>query len=62
LHVEQAYAGPWLQVHDIDDRVAVVVALLKQHGFNSVVVQQPGALTGTDLYNLYAVRIQPHGV
>jgi hypothetical protein len=45
-----------LQVHDIDGRVSQVVSLLRERGFSSVTVEQPGHLAGTDLYNLYAVR------
>lgn len=45
-----------LQVHDIDGRVSHVVSLLRERGFSSVHVEQPGHLAGTDLYNLYAVR------
>lgn len=46
----------WLQVHDIDGRLAEVVALLQQHGFQHVVCEQMGQLKGSYLHNVYAAK------
>jgi len=44
-----------VEVHDVDGRLEAVKALLGRHGFRLTVEQDP-TLTGTNLYNLYAVR------
>ncbi|HSF42718.1 MAG TPA: amino acid adenylation domain-containing protein [Thermoanaerobaculia bacterium] len=45
-----------IEVHDLDGQMARVVWLLEQHGFN-VTVDQDVQLRGTEIYNLYAVRL-----
>ncbi|MEM7356061.1 MAG: amino acid adenylation domain-containing protein, partial [Acidobacteriota bacterium] len=44
-----------VEVHDIDGRLATVQALLRRHGFEPVVEQDP-QLRDTGLYSLYAVH------
>ena len=44
-----------LEVHDTEGRLARIVALLEEKGFE-VAVEQPGLLENTGLYNLYAVH------
>lgn len=44
-----------LEVHDIEDRVGRVKALLEQHGF-AVVSEQDALYVGTNIHNVYAVR------
>jgi hypothetical protein len=46
-----------LEVHDAGGRLAAVRALLEGAGFG-VVVSQDSALTGSNLYNVYAARQQ----
>jgi len=46
-----------VEVHDLEcGRVAATEALLKQHGFAHVVIEQEPILRGTDIFNLYARR------
>ncbi len=47
-----------VEVHDIDDRLARIVSLLKHHGYD-LVVQQEALLQDTILYDVYAVRPAP---
>jgi amino acid adenylation domain-containing protein/FkbM family methyltransferase len=44
-----------LEVHDVEGRLAEVLALLERHGFE-VAAEQDLELSGTALYNLYARR------
>lgn len=44
-----------LEVHDAEDRVRRVGALLEQHGF-AVVAEQDPLYVGTNIHNVYAVR------
>ena len=44
-----------LEVHDVEGRLAQVLALLERHGF-AVAAEQDLELSGTALYNLYARR------
>lgn len=44
------------QVHDLDGRLQQVAALLRRHGFDSVVWEQDAELAGSTLYNLWATR------
>ncbi len=44
-----------LEVHDVEGRLAQVLALLERHGFE-VAAEQDLELSGTALYNLYARR------
>jgi 31-O-methyltransferase len=47
-----------VEVHDLGQgRVAAVEQLLRQHGFNHVVVEQEPMLAATDMYNVYARRV-----
>jgi FkbM family methyltransferase len=47
-----------LEVHDLKcGRVARVEALLREQGFAHVVVEQEEMLRGTDIFNVYAVRM-----
>jgi FkbM family methyltransferase len=46
-----------VEVHDLDDRLSAVAALLRRHGFE-VAVDQETILRTTDIYNVYAVRRQ----
>jgi FkbM family methyltransferase len=45
-----------VEVHNIDNRVDTVVNLLKQYGFNRVVVEQEPLFEGSVNYNVYALR------
>ena len=49
-----------MEVHDTSgserDRVAAAEALLRKRGFRRVTVTQPPELSGSDLYNIFAVR------
>ncbi|HEV7518278.1 MAG TPA: amino acid adenylation domain-containing protein, partial [Thermoanaerobaculia bacterium] len=47
-----------LEVHDVEGRLAQVLALLSRHGFE-VAAEQDTELAGTALYNLYARRPLP---
>lgn len=42
-----------IEVHDVDDRVSVVRALLSDHGFDVLVEQDP-VYAGTVMFNIYA--------
>ena len=43
-----------MEVHDLEGRLEVVVELLRRHGFDVLVEQDP-LLTGSVLYNLFAI-------
>jgi hypothetical protein len=45
-----------LEVHDSNGRLAEVTALLRAAGFSRITSDQPGAMTGTDLYNVFALK------
>ena len=44
------------EVHDVDGRLATIVALLRGHGFTHVITEQEPAFEGTWLHNLWARR------
>ncbi|MBA2675394.1 non-ribosomal peptide synthetase, partial [Ramlibacter sp.] len=44
-----------IEVHDVEDRLRTITALLRKHGFE-VVVDQLASVRNTALYNLYAVH------
>lgn len=43
-----------VEVHNFENRLEKIIALLKRHGF-TVVIEQPSILKGTELYMLYAI-------
>ncbi|QSJ15488.1 FkbM family methyltransferase [Nostoc sp. UHCC 0702] len=45
-----------MEVHDIDHRVDKIKALLQEHGFSKIILEQEPFLQGSQLYNLYALR------
>lgn len=45
-----------LEVHDVAGRLAAVLALLREHGFDSLVSEQEPGLEGTVLHNVFARR------
>jgi amino acid adenylation domain-containing protein/non-ribosomal peptide synthase protein (TIGR01720 family)/FkbM family methyltransferase len=49
-----------LEAHDRNGQLAALTGLLRDHGFE-VAVEQDAWLTGTPLYNLYAVRREASG-
>nr|WP_279582745.1 FkbM family methyltransferase [Fodinicola feengrottensis] len=47
-----------VEVHDDDGRLAQITKLLESHGYRTTAERDP-QLAGTDLYNVYATRLQP---
>jgi len=45
-----------LEVHNINGRLAEVVALLRQQHFSEVTTDQPGSMEGSEMWNVYACR------
>jgi len=45
-----------LEVHDVDGRLAEVIELLRTCGFSHVRAHQPSAMTGSNLWNVFALR------
>lgn len=45
-----------LEVHDLENRVEKISRLLRDKGFNKVIVEQEKYLKGTDICNMYALR------
>ncbi len=45
-----------IEVHDLENRVEKVKALLASNGFDEIIVEQEQYLKGTDIYNMYALR------
>lgn len=45
-----------IEVHDLENRVERVTALLTSNGFSKIIVEQEQYLKGTDIYNMYALR------
>jgi FkbM family methyltransferase len=45
-----------MEVHNLDNRIEKVTALLKGHGFNEIIVEQEAFLKGYENFNLYALR------
>lgn len=45
-----------VEVHDLDDRLDAMTALLREHGLTEIVVEQPPTLTNSNIYNVFATR------
>ena len=45
-----------IEVHDFDDRVSTITALLRKHGLTEVTVDQPLTNTGSNIYTVFAIR------
>jgi FkbM family methyltransferase len=45
-----------VEVHDLDDRLEVIVAKLREHGLTEITVDQPPTLTNSNIYNVFATR------
>ena len=45
-----------VEVHDLDDRLDSMTALLREHGLSEIVVEQPPTLTNSNIYNVFATR------
>ena len=45
-----------VEVHDLDDRLNTMTALLREHGLTEIVVEQPPTLTDSNIYNVFATR------
>ena len=45
-----------MEVHNLDNRIEKMTTLLKEHGFNQIVVEQEAFLKGYENFNLYALR------
>ena len=46
-----------VEVHDLDGRLEKVTALLKENGFQNIVVEQEPLFKGSEIYNLYALSL-----
>ena len=46
-----------VEVHDLEGRLATVVDLLRQHGYQTSILDDE-RLTGTGLFNVYAIRVE----
>jgi FkbM family methyltransferase len=45
-----------VEVHDLDNRVEQITALLKNHGLTKITVEQEPIFKGSKIFNLYAFR------
>lgn len=45
-----------VEVHDQDDRLAIIIAQLREHGLTEIVVDQPATLTNSNIYNVFSSR------
>jgi FkbM family methyltransferase len=45
-----------VEIHDVDDRVEKITALLKQHGLSQITAEQEPIFKGSNIFNLYALR------
>lgn len=45
-----------IEIHNLDDRLNTIQALLIQNGFNILAIDQEEGLKGSNIYNLYASR------
>jgi FkbM family methyltransferase len=46
-----------IDVHDDDDRLGTVIALLRKHGLTEITVEQPPTLKNSGIYTVFALRI-----
>ncbi len=44
------------EVHDTENRLAIVKKMLKEKGFDKIIIEQEDALRDTELFNIYALR------
>ena len=45
-----------VEVHDQDDRLAIIIAQLRGHGLTEITVDQPPTLTNSNIYNVFSTR------
>jgi hypothetical protein len=45
-----------VEVHDLEHRVEKITALLKEHGFRRITVEQEPIFKDSNIFNLYALR------
>ena len=45
-----------VEVHDLSDRLETMITLLREHGLNKIVVEQPPTLANSNIYNVFASR------
>lgn len=45
-----------LEVHDVNNRVQTITALLSQQGFSNIIIEQEPFRKGSVIYNMYATR------
>jgi len=45
-----------VEVHDLEQRVKKITALLKEHGFRKITLEQEPFFEGSSVFNLYALR------
>jgi hypothetical protein len=45
-----------VEVHDLDDRLDTMTALLREYGLTEIIVEQPPTLTNSNIYNVFARR------
>lgn len=45
-----------VEVHDLDNRLDMVMAQLREHGLTEIVVDQPPTLTNSNIYNVFSSR------
>jgi len=45
-----------VEVHDLDNQLDTITALLFEHGLTEIVVEQPPTLTNSNIYNVFARR------
>lgn len=45
-----------VEVHDLDDRLDFIMALLREHGLTEIIVDQPPTLTNSNIHNVFSTR------
>ncbi len=45
-----------VEVHDLNDRLATITALLREHGLGQIVVEQPPTLMNSNIHDVVASR------
>ena len=45
-----------IEVHDLDDRLSIVTALLRRHGLTKITVEQPPTNASSNIYTVFAMR------
>ncbi len=45
-----------IEVHDFDDRLSTITALLRRHGLTKITVEQPLTNASSNIYTVFAMR------